>query len=738
MASVNDIDTKQAVAKFLRRSLITPKTDDEANTADEIGALLETAALSFLLFPQAVLPIVLKAKNSLRQIVQADIDTVDFIVKAIGDVRNPDTQVSDTSDLVEAQTALVELDRLGRVSSDLPAFGRYKSAVNRFLDTQLAPSLKRNQKREFERTGQEARQDIFAILPQFGATHRVMIDRLSDLFGSVSDFKSVDLRRIVSVKTLGRVRASLRRVRSRIGSGAVSKTVAAIELLAGSAALESLSQDTDVFDPTVKSEEIPARRTIYLRTPDTQASVDSSSGPWSLSGSGWTFEGTVDPLSASPKAFSFEIPGPGASGAAYVSSELTAPVDIPTDGTLYIHLEGGGTPDREIAVTSGSSIALSTIISDIDAGLGADGTCIQNPEVDGLIIYGAGGVTSITIRPDSAAPGGTYNTDPSVHSLLGFIDFETSEEIGDFTPESLHAALRNQIPGASVELKDDKIVITSNNTDPRQSSIDFSSVSGEQGEFGFSGDHEAEPGYLELVEDGEVVDASSLGIFVGSTVTGSEDSISGSALRTLNNEPIIAIDGGQLSFGISLLPRGSEISTTVYAPVVVAVQKLLQELADAPSFEDDFAGLQRALSPILSRPTTAQINDALRLLDDIRVRLVDLQSILDGVTVRPDRSSFFETAQKILFSLEERGLDRARELISTGRFSQFFSLSQEKASKASRFMKSMEDVVTTDIPLSTIEQDIDDGVRPSGDNPQDTVLDDLDPDDIDDELISVE
>jgi len=743
MATANDIDTKAAVGKFLQRQILTPQTDDESDQGEEIQALLETIATSFLLFPQAALPLIFRGKNILRQVVQADIDTIDFIINAIGDIRNPDVDIEDVSDLIEAQTALVELDRLGRVSEDLQAFGRYQSAVDRFLDQQLGPSLKRNAKREFERSGSEARQDIFDILPSFGVTHRVMADTLADLQNSVSDFNSVDLTGIVSTRTISRVRSSLRFLQSRVEAARISNTVTAIELLSGAASLQSVATNVGIYDATVDTGVFPLNRTIELSPEDVQTEVVSSIGPWTVTDPGpWNFDVTLNESAVSPIAIahSLEIPAESASDRVYVysrPSSAAATYDIPTGGTLYLQITGSGvgTPFQEIALTTtGPTVPFATIVSEIDAAL-VDATCVEfNPGTNQFLIYAdLGSTTSVVVRQDSAADAGTYTdpiTSPSVSEVLGFGFSQDSRPKGEFTAESLRDALSSRLTGATLSVVGDALSITSDLDDVLRNSITFDSTTADavQDDFGFTeGLTETQPSYLELVEDGQAVDPSSVNVFVGGIVTVSEAALVGSSLRTLNNEPITAIEGTQISFGVSL-PRSLLMSTEITAPIVVATQQLIQVLSPfVGSFDGDFVDLQQVLSPIVSNPTIAQVNDALRVLNSIRNTLTNTDStgvldLLDSITVNPSRSQFNEVATKILRALEERGLDRALELIEAGKFIEFFVLSKNDASRSTRFLSSMEQIMLNDVPTSVIEQDIPDDQRPSGTNPDSELL----------------
>src|SRR5687767_4020134 len=112
MAKIDDIDTNASVRKYLERRVVVSQSEEGQDQADEIQAVLESVAITFLLHPQTALTFILLAKNQLQQVVQKDLDLLDFLLKALDDIDNPDTSSTDTSDLVEAQSALVELDRV--------------------------------------------------------------------------------------------------------------------------------------------------------------------------------------------------------------------------------------------------------------------------------------------------------------------------------------------------------------------------------------------------------------------------------------------------------------------------------------------------------------------------------------------------------------------------------------------------------------------------------------------------
>lgn len=732
MATTDDIDTKAAVRKFLEGRAVVDKEDKTADSSEEIRTVLESVALSFLLYPQAALSFVLRAKNVLQQIVNTDLEILAFVLKAIGEIENPDEPITDTSDLVEAQTALVEVDRLGRVSSDVRAYDRYTQAINRFLDKRLAKYLKRHRRDEFERTGLEAKQDLFRILSTFAPTHSLMVERLGMLLDSVSDFQSVSLTKIVSTRTLTRVRSSLNKVIQGVNKDQLSKTATAIELLSGAAALSSISNTRQIYDPTVDTGSHPPGRLISVSSevvPAIARGVGSEVDLGAIA-TPWVFTLTVD----SDPVINVTLPAAGASNRAYRKAETGSPTyNISgSNCTLYVQFDGVAIPYpyparvRKVTLPTGPAVTVAAILTALNDGSTGliDGTAVQLGTTGRILIYGSPSVTGITIlsqvRGTFDVPGAYTDAPGSVHETLGFLPDVVSGDPSVFTPAELVDLMTPWVTGATFSIVDEVIQVETDSTD-LLASLSFSGSVAE--EFGFEGSYLVKPGYLELVEDGSAVDPASLGVFVGSVVSVSDVV----ALSSKNLfAPISEIDGTKLLFAPGTnLPRceaGIDTIVRILSPLVYATQTLL--LAARPyrdAFDGDARELQRVLSPLLSRPTLAQISDAERSIGIIQDRVTGLLNALSSVVVRSDRSEFETQALQITAALEERGLDRSLDLLQSCQFSSFFSLTMEEASKGSRFLKASEEVGRNDLAQTTAEQDIDDG-EPKGTTSDENLL----------------
>jgi hypothetical protein len=735
MATVDEVDTTSAVKKFLERDTVVSRTEEDYDQGEEVTAILEAAAISFLLSPQSALTLVLMAKNQLQQIVSKDIELLDFIDRAINDVDNPDIQISDLSDLTEASTALVEIDRIGSFQSDTKAFTRYNDAINRFLDQQLAKSLKRRRRGEFERSGLEARQDLSNGLSLFGSTHEVLIEVLTNLVSSVDNFRSVDLTKLVSQKTVSRVRTSLQKVQRGFQKNSISKTSAAIELMAGAASLQSISKERDVYDPTLETGVFPAGRDIRISSEPTAAFAITPLDTYSISGlSIAALHFKVDEIGSNPFTGNFGY----FVDSVYVQSDVFSGDTITLPGgplKLYLHIEGGGVPEFEFDLsTYGGSVSAITLSIDLLIALLPDAQVALGTTFDGrhyfIIVAINPAVTQIIVKESgqgSVSGGGTLTpADPSGHASLHFGANQTSVSGAFVTREALvrdfNLNAGNRLVATLIDIPDvgPGVKVSSLSTNP-DSSIRFLTTTPVVYGFPYTL-NTAQPQAFLLTENDQNIDPQSVGVFVGSRIFMIDDfdgQRSGAFIVT-------AIDGNRIICD-GVLARGKNKPVKVLAPAVASVQDLLlHSTSFVSSFNNDVRDLQRVTAPLLSpQPTPAQIADAKKVVAAIKTKLTNedadgLLDVLQTIVVRDDQSDFAQTAKTILTALEERGLDKATDLLKSGKFSDFFALGTESASKSGQFLRAVEVVMTSSLKTTTLESEMED-VRPSGTVPDGTL-----------------
>lgn len=718
---MSDVDTAAIVGKYLSRQTTGTRVNADADTAAENQAILESIAISLLLNPQAALSVILNSKNNLQQLISSDVEIIDYITAAIGETQNSDAFPSSTADLVDAQTALIELDRIGRIDTSLQAFTRYQNSISNFLNNQLAPLLKRNPTGEFNRSGLEAKQDLFNSVSLFIQAHTFFISQFSILANAVSDFNSVDLSRVVHTQTIARVRTSLTQIKSGMDSGEMSNTVAALELLAGSASLQSISNAKKLYDDTV-----PLSRQLFVGPKPTTAFIESSVGPLLTTTAPYPHSTSLAANGGIPQTF--ELPYTGKSGSPFVCSSLAqATFNVPPSAALYVDVTPGSAPGADgtthysIPLISGVR-SVANVISDINAVFGVSGpiaTDFVNSD-NAIILLGA--VTDTKVQVLVTGPGtfnpltGVYTPDPpSVHELLGFFPNQTSTSVDAFDLVFLQRFFKaNYGPtiGTTASLTlDGRLRIDSGSADPSVSALQ---VAGQlMSDLGFSS-AVAVPASLQVTDiEAAVLDPTELGVLPGSVVHAS----------TFINA-VSSISGNQLLFDPSIrLPLTVEL-VRVVAPSVVATQNTMAVLgAFGGAFDNDILPLQGLLSPLLTTPSLAQVNDALRAFQTIKTRLVSLLNQLQSVIVSDTQKPADATAQSIIQTLEERGLDRALDLLTQCLFSEFFGLTSETVSKSTRFMKTMETVVSTDLPTTTVEADLPDGNLLSAVNPSSILTD---------------
>lgn len=721
MATLADIDTKSLVSKYLNRQVVTPPSDDTGDSADEITAILESAATTFLLYPQAALSIAYRAANTLQQSVALDIQMLDFISAALLDLGNPSNPVADTSDLIDARNALIAINQSGTVDPNTLAVTRFNQAVTNFLNQKLAKPLKRHNRGSFERTGVEAQQDLVQGVGSFTTNHQLVIDQLATLANAATNFESVDLTRMVSARTIARVQSMLAQLQQGAQQGAVSPTVMALELLASTAAMQSISSLRGLFDPTIQTGVFPPGPPITADVELAPATALSTAGPWDIhtATTPWLFDVTVDSTS-----YSIPLPATSASDRAWVAGSApgAATHNIPSTYQLYLLFD---TTYIVVPLTTGSSVAIATTISDINTAISGYGTCAQlYTGSNRLIIYGAGGVTQVVVLGIGRATGSTATpAAPSAHAILGFQANQTSNVIGVFSASDLATILQGQIPTLTFNVVGSQLSLTSVDTSPGNQ---FSFSTGVGSLFGFNGTYVSEPDALSLMQSGAALAPGSVGVFVGSLFTVKEVGLAG---RTLN-AAVTSIVGNDLLFAGRTFPRGTGLSVTVVSPMVVAIQGLLRSLVRfVGSFNQDLFNLQKVLSPLFTQATQAQLNDAANALAAIRIKLTSsdpnnrgLLEVLQAVVVSPSQDAFGATAEAVLQVLESRGLDNAFDLLSSCAFSQFFAINKDTAAKSANLLTALSAVVRNTFPPITDESQMSDSNPVVGDNPDTNLL----------------
>ena len=679
MTTVNDIDFGSLTKKFM--------PNDRTNEG-----IINTIAQTLLLNPQVALSFILRAKNSLTQLVAKEVGFVNGMLQSLNYVNSLDFPIEDDRDLIAAQSALIELDRIGNI--DNQSFANYENSINNFLNTALK-RIKSGSKNKFAVSATEAKEDLFIGMSGFSLYHPQIIDLIYSIVHSIENFRKTDLSKRVSRNIISSVRTSVSDVRNSLNEN--SKIGTAIELLSGKAMINSIIGEIDILDPVIKSGVFPFNTNIKGKTEPIPATTISNSIPPPITNEN-LFKIYVDegPLQ------SIEYPASGVNSNVFVVSSLSSSVfDIPVGYKLYLKIgvEAPLNPPQDIPTSDPSTIwialtpgirTFAEVASDIENGLSTLDT-LAVPTVYGhctefavggsncLLIYGVNHVTSIQvinnirglIIPPYSAP---Y---PSAHEILGFSLSQISDPEGIINLNTITRFCNLAISGISAQQKDDRLIIRSNNITP-SSSLRFST--GLATTLGFSTDiTKSKPNFISLFNETIEVSASALDIHPGYRI-----------LQGGNSYTVLSISGSELTVTPQLLPF-SLSDILVYTDIENIINPLIKDLSSQDIFSTDVKNMKSILNPLISStPTNAQIGDARRFLNELIVKLNNLLSILNSYTLQSSLSSNETIAKEILYTLETRNLNNARSLLLSCKFTEFFNQDINEASTGLNVMTSIE------------------------------------------------
>jgi len=679
MTAISDIDLASMTKKFM--------PDDRTNEG-----IINTIAQALLLNPQIALSFILRAKNNLQQLVTKEIGFMNDMLSALNYINGYDAPITDDSDLVNAQTALIELDRTGNVNNQ--SFTNYQNAIDHFLSTALS-KVRSGSKDQFAISATEAKEDLFIGLAGLSLYHPQIQDLIRSIVGSVENFRTIDLSKRVSRNIISNVRTSVSDTKESLNDS--SKVGVAIELLSGLAMVNSIIGKIDILDPIIKTGTNPLNTNIKGMSELVPATAISS--PFPITSSQKIFGVRVNGGSLQ----SVEYPATGVNNHIFIVSNLTQPTYIiPPNYKLYIKVEVQSPLKRPqdvptsdagtiwIPLTSGTR-TLAQIKTEIDDGLqtlditSSDtryGHCTEFA-INGsncLLIYGVDNVTSIqvmnNIRGQILPP--YVEPYPSAHEILGFTASQTNDPVGLINLNTFTRFCNLALTNVIAKAKDNQLIISSTNQ-TSSSSLKFNT--GLATDLGFTPNVSIGPipGFIVLQDNGTLVDASLLDIHPGYRV------VQGS-----NSYTVQTVSGNEIGVSPQLIAFPlSDIS--IFSDVENIITPLIRDLSSQDIFSVDINNMKSVLNPLISStPTNAQVGDARRTINGILTRLNNLLNVLSTYTLQTSLSNAEEIAKEILYTLETHNLNNAKTLLLTCKFTQFFEQDINQASTGLNMISSIE------------------------------------------------
>lgn len=133
-----------------------------------------------------------------------------------------------------------------------------------------------------------------------------------------------------------------------------------------------------------------------------------------------------------------------------------------------------------------------------------------------------------------------------------------------------------------------------------------------------------------------------------------------------------------------------------YADFEAALGDWFTDYLEASKFAESIQELERVLNPLLvnKNPSAALVGSANTVANNLLLIYTNLQGVLAGFT-----TPVVPRINALLDMMQERGMDRAHELLLLGEFQTFFSATQDSASHGGNLLEKMRSIAQNDVPL---------------------------------------
>lgn len=264
MAGYKDSEIEGAVSAFVRGDVKVQR--DALGPVDVSAKFDETLQLisSTLIFdPNAIFYLIFLATNKLNASVSTAIDYVDDVLQAIDEMTLRTKDVSKTSLLADAATALLTVDQILTSSDALSqsAFNRYLTAVSKFTAVSLAPNIKSGG--EIVRAPQLARSDMLTTLPALSSSWAVILSTLEQIEKELAEFNGLNLPVLSIQSSVRKVRSDLQDLRETFEDQTTTRDAkiaecrdAYLRLTSGKAVLTNYTTVTDPSEPRFLSSSV--------------------------------------------------------------------------------------------------------------------------------------------------------------------------------------------------------------------------------------------------------------------------------------------------------------------------------------------------------------------------------------------------------------------------------------------------------------------------------------------------
>lgn len=663
-------DLQPAVTALVERRLVEDRTRGTPSAELEGSAVLETAALALWSNPRMVDFLWHLARNGLLSALDAELAAVVVLREAVGWANRPAYAIRDLKPLEQARLALLQIEGQGNLNTSGGPFQTFTKAIDLFLNTALAPSVRVRGESDLVMSGSEAVATIPDLYASLVSLHSETVDRISKLAVCLQNFQQTDVGTYSGATTAVRARLSLEQVIEALSASptATNPREMALDLLAMKASMKAMGARPDRAIKISSAARLPAGRQLRLRSEEVLA---EASLPLPL-----TFTGasaSVEVNGETSSMLSFPLDGYSLNDSpCVVSAPVVYPITVPAGGALFVALD-----DTVVRVpVAPGPTTLAGLVGQINAlpGLHAEEL---HPDSGRIAIVAT---TASSIGIEATYMDGLGALDAStLYASVGFGSLPRALA-GSTDPELVRDVLLWMTSGGvEVVIEEQALKIRDLGFAPT-STITYSIGS-------YAGTVSGVTDTVWLEEGGEAVSPVGL-VDVGDYFT--FDGIQ----RT-----VTAVgDFLTITPALSGLDAPAEVRSGLVQEIDILVKSLLAATAkfSAGGWLSGLAAVDAEVTRVLGQPTVGSINACLTVLGSLSA---DLTAVKDSIVGSISSSATSERADvgHLLSTLRERGFDRAHDFLLRGAVQEIFSMDWQTASYAGNVLASAAAVATNDI-----------------------------------------
>jgi hypothetical protein len=678
------------ISSLLSRRVAEEKAYGTPNQNLESIAVFESIALNFILRPRTVYYFTLLAKNGLLKTVNEELSTLGDLEAAIDDLANPSYKIEGETPLVRARTALLQLERLPKFGADPssgavpPSLSLYLKASAEFLNKSLAKNVRTVGAEELARPSGEAAIDLLSTFSSLKVLHKEFLDRLNKLDTGVENFLKAQFSTLVGQSTVSRVRRDLDGIISIVRDGGDPATARDLtnRMLGSRSVLKKLSAIPDINAPLVPEGSIC---TVGPSLVTAQGGV----GPFTLPINP-QIQITVEGTTYGPIAFFI------GDAAILVSTQVSLPITFPAGTYLTVEVTTPSVTVLMGADMSGTYTSIDQISDRFNQNLTnfgsansvqVDSTKLANCP-DRWMLYSEGATTLKLVHSPTVSIQGVDTTVDTCEADLGFLDYR--DGTASITAEEAAAVIAYPPPGYWPTVTADTYGGAVRVMSQDNFSIEAPTVLGLNGVYVSSSDFAT---FQSPIPD----------VGIGDTLTiGGESST------------IVEVDYEAYSVKLSSAIKDQTGVATVVSSLSSAYSQLREDLDtfltswNMGLFHENLDALDRAIAPLATSRTAAQRNPAKAVISELRTYLEKLKTVLEDVSL-PSGAAKLEaaTALGIIHTLQERGYDRAADLLMKNDITSLIGMDESSASYGGNFLQKTSKFATSSMKLTRDETDDD-------------------------------